>query len=116
MPVLGGTRSMFGIVRQTSQSRAIHPFLGRRDRTRWQHAGVRQDGADRSPSSGPLNSCFVRNRMRNSRIFVVTGCLSAILMACGGSSDNGPTPTFSETVLHSFGAGTDGANPSARMI
>lgn len=39
--------------------------------------------------------------------------LVALVAACGGSGDS---PRYTETVLHSFGAGTDGANPSARLF
>ena len=45
--------------------------------------------------------------------------LAALVVACGGGSGSGgsgDSPGYTETVLHSFGAGTDGANPSARLL
>jgi uncharacterized repeat protein (TIGR03803 family) len=54
-------------------------------------------------------------RQMTSRRFFVASCSSVILAACGNSDRPSPPPA-TVTVLHSFGAGTDGANPSARLI
>jgi uncharacterized repeat protein (TIGR03803 family) len=80
---------MLGIVSQRISSKAIQPFEQR-------EAPARR-GSDRG-----------RNPMR-----LVVACSFFILAACG-DSDIARAP--SEAVLHSFGAGTDGANPSARLI